>query len=626
MGAIEKLFGRTYNSIGETNADFIIKTRGQVKVQYGNKFIDLIKDGKLNVNDDIIQSVDTVDDIGSTDGIYYVKEDGSVYIVVDGVKVNIVGGVGTTYVSFVGAQDVNGEQRHQAMVNIGFIYATEEAAAASGLSSGVVYVESTGKIYTIENGILKELSLDLPNPYPKQFVVSKSEQTGEGAIVIKGDGKVNSLVVGDSYVYEENGLVLEGENVTIKSGENKVIEVTGDGTKISGDVTFEDHAISEMFMSLNANLNRGFRLYIERGESTLEVDNLIVRKKITGGGSEGTSSSDYYPTYWLREINIVTTVEEDLPPEDEEPSGLWLLDFMFPVKFEVDDLLATCVHTTLTWDEIVEDGGVDEDGNPETEEVSMEADFILYFKVEKIEEETDDDPYRFYVRFLLEELEPEIAEKVDLDGDMLTEWLIRRKVFYVGPGKATTRINANNIDIITINEVKDEKEQKFVTTRIGSINDLNVEIDEDKFNVGTLANKKPGIYSDNLVTIGAKQISSELYKPIFRGGADKDMYPVYEDGFEIPEDDDSKKLVTSEWVNKRIQTVVDNYVTIDTEQTITATKTFTGGIIVNGVLIEAGTTEGLLKLTYGGKTIVLAPDSNSTFDSEVHSSNGFFKE
>ena len=53
------LFGRSFSDVGSTSSDFLIKTRGQVKVQIGGKFIDLIKDGKINVNfevdDDLIK-------------------------------------------------------------------------------------------------------------------------------------------------------------------------------------------------------------------------------------------------------------------------------------------------------------------------------------------------------------------------------------------------------------------------------------------------------------------------------------------------------------------------------------------------------------------------------------------
>ena len=64
MSNFDKLFGRTYSTVGNSDSDFIIKTRGQVKVQWGKKFIDIIKDGKLNVDVSFIGSVDSYNDIG----------------------------------------------------------------------------------------------------------------------------------------------------------------------------------------------------------------------------------------------------------------------------------------------------------------------------------------------------------------------------------------------------------------------------------------------------------------------------------------------------------------------------------------------------------------------------------
>ena len=41
------MFGKTYNTIGSTDSNFLIKTKGDLKVQWGGKFIDIIKNGKL---------------------------------------------------------------------------------------------------------------------------------------------------------------------------------------------------------------------------------------------------------------------------------------------------------------------------------------------------------------------------------------------------------------------------------------------------------------------------------------------------------------------------------------------------------------------------------------------------
>ena len=87
-----KLFGRSYNQIGNSDADVIIKTKGQLKLQYGNKFIDLIKDGKLNVNTEFIFKAKSIDDIAGNDGIY-VCDDGSIYLKVSNFEVYKGGGI-----------------------------------------------------------------------------------------------------------------------------------------------------------------------------------------------------------------------------------------------------------------------------------------------------------------------------------------------------------------------------------------------------------------------------------------------------------------------------------------------------------------------------------------------------
>lgn len=79
MSNFDKLFGRTYSTVGNSDSDFIIKTRGQVKVQWGKKFIDIIKDGKLNVDAEVIKKVSSPDRI-SSDGIYYVESTNEVML------------------------------------------------------------------------------------------------------------------------------------------------------------------------------------------------------------------------------------------------------------------------------------------------------------------------------------------------------------------------------------------------------------------------------------------------------------------------------------------------------------------------------------------------------------------
>ena len=52
---ITKLFGKSFRTVGNTESDLLLKTRGNIKVQCRQSFADIFKDGKLNVNIDIIR-------------------------------------------------------------------------------------------------------------------------------------------------------------------------------------------------------------------------------------------------------------------------------------------------------------------------------------------------------------------------------------------------------------------------------------------------------------------------------------------------------------------------------------------------------------------------------------------
>ena len=44
------MFGKAYDTVGSTNKNLILQTRGDLKIRWGNKFIDLIKNGKIRFN------------------------------------------------------------------------------------------------------------------------------------------------------------------------------------------------------------------------------------------------------------------------------------------------------------------------------------------------------------------------------------------------------------------------------------------------------------------------------------------------------------------------------------------------------------------------------------------------
>lgn len=288
MSAFETLFGRTYNSVGNSNADFIIKTRGQVKVQWGKKFIDIIKDGKLNVDVTLVKGVDNIDNITS-DGIYLLEGSNTIVVRINGITVPLVSDNSDNYVSFVREQSTTDEQKKVAQSNIGIRYSTLQEAITKGAYNGVMFIGSEDKLYVAKDGTYTEYTSDVPNPYNKQILIKKTikrENEAAGALVISGSGSDNSVIVGSQLqglqVYKEASdvkIVSIGSSLNIYVDDTLMAKYDSTGVIYELPITANDSVISTMLQSPNANVLSGYRLYYDKssGQSTLEVDNLVTR-------------------------------------------------------------------------------------------------------------------------------------------------------------------------------------------------------------------------------------------------------------------------------------------------------------------------------------------------------------
>lgn len=327
MSNFDKLFGRTYSTVGNSDSDFIIKTRGQVKVQWGKKFIDIIKDGKLNVDVSFIGSVDSYNDIGSKDGLYYVKEDGSIYLVVNGNKINILGDVDGTYVSFASKQDTADEQKGQASKNLGIRYSSKDEATEYGVTNGIVFLEDANRWYIVEDGVFTLYPSELESPYKKQLIISK-EDNSIGALVISGQGNSNALVFNAGS--DTLSIYKDFDNYSIDSSSPIITTV---GTASTAELGLDGLSLSESLFcdsieSSSASDSTGFKLYMLDGKSILSVDQLMVRESsdivdityeelVTLIGSTSLSTATRYRiTDFQNEWELTT--EEDVIDEDEQ--------------------------------------------------------------------------------------------------------------------------------------------------------------------------------------------------------------------------------------------------------------------------------------------------------------------
>lgn len=327
MGNFDKLFGRTYSTVGNSDSDFIIKTRGQVKVQWGKKFIDIIKDGKLNVDVSFIGYVDSYNDIGSKDGLYYVKEDGSIYLVVNGNKINILGDVDGTYVSFASKQDTADEQKGQASKNLGIRYSSKDEATEYGVTNGIVFLEDANRWYIVEDGVFTLYPSELESPYKKQLIISK-EDNSIGALVISGQGNGNALIFNAGS--DTLSIYKDFDNYSIDSSSPIITTV---GTTSTAELGLDGLSLSKSLFcdsieSSSASDSTGFKLYMLDGKSILSIDQLMVRESsdivdityeelVTLMDSTNLSTATRYRiTDFQNEWELTT--EEDVIDEDEQ--------------------------------------------------------------------------------------------------------------------------------------------------------------------------------------------------------------------------------------------------------------------------------------------------------------------
>ena len=436
-------FGKSHSVVGETSSDLLLRCRGGIKVQWGNKFIDLIKNGKINVDSNIIHKTDSV---GVKDGIYVIGdgEDQQVVLLVNGEQIALKGEVGTTYVSFQSEQETTAEQKHTALQNIGFIYETQQDITEDSLQNGIIYVEEDQKLYIINDGNLSEYTLQIPNPYPKQFTIQKTDINTQGALVIKGESISNSLKFNSLDIYSDGkDTYLDAQGgIYFRYGNQTKVSISNDST------SFSDPVIANTFQSQGASSDSGFQLSVIDGKSTLRVDNLVVRNSTD-------SASMLYPTYWYYKTNIISSAklkeaeeteegtEEGTETEEEIQVEQYIVQTVYTNEFQVGD--SVCVWSRTQ----------DED----------------YYKLVKIS-------------FIVSAIE---GVKMTLDLQQgsesisnIADAIVNQTIFLVGSSEAPKIIRRSNtsIDLLTSSNFEDEANYQSISLRIGDLSELQVSLVE----------------------------------------------------------------------------------------------------------------------------------------------------
>ena len=76
-----RALGRNMNFFGDKDCDLVLQTKGKIKINFGDKFIDLFNGGKFNVgNKDVITTIEGKPSSKDKDGFYFDKNSGTLYL------------------------------------------------------------------------------------------------------------------------------------------------------------------------------------------------------------------------------------------------------------------------------------------------------------------------------------------------------------------------------------------------------------------------------------------------------------------------------------------------------------------------------------------------------------------
>lgn len=572
------MFGKTYNTIGSTDSNFIIKTKGDLKVQWGGKFIDIIKNGKLaSAGTDILKVASSSDDI-SSNGVYLVPTDegNEVWVSIDGTKVNIAGEVGTTYVSFLTEQkEVTADQKYTALVNAGLYYETLEKAQQAGVKAGLIFVVSEGKLYVVKDGILSEYTPvgtsqpdnDIKNAFFDEITV--------GELKIYKEGAAMSIDSADLQLYINQQLCASISNI-IKPYFSVSMQ---DGTYIQSEGATQD---------------TGFRIYKKGTESILEIDSIVWRNKNEDLGIQ-TSTMNTAVIYSTHSNTILSA-------EQSENGVVCTLGHQnqFNVGQKVYVFLGLSPHISVSYQEeessAVIIAGLDNDLLA-SQDIQIEVDYTVngvlssgtivipsgsnsgdliinssetfslvdYRKVSGPEDIIIGDTVskNSFVEF---GIIGKNDQTITLDlGTFSSDLFIAKcqNQQICTSNVPLIKIEQNNIDVLdrskTIIENVDnksevqetiEKPDNAIHTRIGVVNEQDFE--ELKKCPQEQKEVQVGIYSDNFIGLNSK-----LYDSVFKKRCD---YPKYDESVEIPEDFQDEKynkaVPSVEWIKELIKLAV----------------------------------------------------------------------
>lgn len=180
--------GVMYESVGSSSSNLLLKCNGTARIQWGSKFIDLIKDGKIATEQSSELPINIISEESKikTDGIYVLdtKESTQFIIRKNGKHYNLNGT--ELYLSTTNKQNITAEQKQQASENLGLYFNTLEEVKNSNIQNGLAYVLSTKKLYAIQNGVIEEFLIKSQPVSVESTNIDSGEDIQSSFKIVKG--------------------------------------------------------------------------------------------------------------------------------------------------------------------------------------------------------------------------------------------------------------------------------------------------------------------------------------------------------------------------------------------------------------------------------------------------------
>ena len=157
-----KIFGETQGELGSLDKNLVLRTKGQVYIRFGRKYIELLdNNGNLNIKiPKVIKKIESNKEI--KDNGFYIL-DGNVYAYSDGDLIQI-SGIEGQFISYAIEQKLSQKEINTAQKNIGIKF-NSLSEAIKNIKEGIVFIGN--KIYYVNDGesseILNELLTSLNN-------------------------------------------------------------------------------------------------------------------------------------------------------------------------------------------------------------------------------------------------------------------------------------------------------------------------------------------------------------------------------------------------------------------------------------------------------------------------------